>query len=79
MGALDTIIKWAAENGPFPLGIMVGIMLTMRCMRLYFDSSEKEKDALRNKNKELYGIIEEKDKRIERLHDERDNINLITQ
>ncbi len=70
----DKALELVAQYGPFPVGILIGMWIKSASMKMYFKSSEKEKDSLRKQGENLHDIIESKNERIEKLHDEINNL-----
>jgi prefoldin subunit 5 len=63
---------WAtiAEYGPFPVGIIVGIILARGAYNKAFSYLDEEKKELRNEKKELRETIQAQQERIDKLHDQ---------
>lgn len=65
----DKIVELAAQYGPFPLGIVVGISIKKWAFSKVLKLYEREKEALRQEKRELIELVKAKDVRIEKLHD----------
>lgn len=70
MGFDSKIIDAIITYGPFPVGIIVGILLDRWSMSKYFKSTESEKHSLREQVKESQNLIKSKNDRIDKLHDQ---------
>jgi len=70
MEALTTLIEAVAKFGPFPLGILVGIILARFAYRDALMYSEKEKTALREEKKQLRETVQAQQERIDKLHED---------
>lgn len=66
----DKILDLAAQYGPFPVGIVVGMWIKQWGTKLYFQSTEKEKEHLRSQIKDLHDVVKSKDDRISKLHND---------
>lgn len=65
----DKIIELAAQYGPFPAGIVFGVMIKGWSASQLLKLTEREKKALRDEKRELIELIQAKDSRIDKLHD----------
>lgn len=64
----EKIIELVAQYGPFPVGIVVGIVIKNWSVDQLLKSTEKEKDALRKEKRELIDLVKVKEDRIDKLH-----------
>ncbi len=65
----DKILELAAQYGPFPFGVVVGIIIKNWSVSKFLKFAEREKDALRVEKRELIEVIKGKEERIDALHD----------
>lgn len=65
----ETIGKLFLDVGPFPTGILVGMWITKWSISQQLKFSEREKTALREEKKQLLKLIENQQKRIDKLHE----------
>ncbi|MDD5759174.1 MAG: hypothetical protein PHI06_08830 [Desulfobulbaceae bacterium] len=64
----DKILGLVAQYGPFPFGVVVGIIIKSWSVDQFLKSAEKEKDALRKEKRELIDLVKVKEDRIDKLH-----------
>lgn len=64
------LAKFVADYGPFPLGIIVGIVLAKFAYSDALSYTQKEKDALREEKKQLRETVDAQQVRIDKLHNE---------
>lgn len=65
----NKILEIVGQYGPFPFGIMVGILINKWVVSKLLNLTEREKEALRQEKKELHELVNAKEDRIDKLHD----------
>lgn len=64
----DKILELAAQYGPFPVGVVFGVMIKNWSVSKFLDLSEREKESLRKEKRELIELVKAKEDRIDALH-----------
>jgi len=67
---MDKFIEIVSGYGPFPLGILVGVMLAKAAYSQALEYLERVNTALTEEKKQLRETIEAQQTRIDLLHDE---------
>ena len=65
----DKMLDIAAQYGPFPVGIVVGMYIMKWAISMQLKSSEKEKGSLRKEKTELLEFVTAQQARIDKLHE----------
>ena len=66
----STLVELLSKYGPFPLGVGVGLFIRGQTFKEVLKYAQQERDSINKEKEQLFQIINAKDERIEKLHDQ---------